>query len=63
MTIPKGYVEVSMDDLVEFSADDYFFKRLMEIVPPATRERETRIIKNPPIKGARIAWARLGFDV
>lgn len=63
MNIPKGYTEVNMDGLVEFTGDDYFFKSLMEMVPPATRERRTKVIKNPPIYGARIAWARLGYDV
>lgn len=63
MMIPEGYVEVSLDGLIEFSRDDYFFKRMMEMIPPATRERKKRIIKNPPMNGARIAWARLGYDV
>lgn len=63
MNIPKGYTEVNMDGLVELTGDDYFFKRLMEMVPPSTRERSKRVIKNPPIRGARIIWARLGYDV
>lgn len=40
MIIPEGYVEVSLDGLIEFSRDDYFFKRMMEMIPPATREKK-----------------------
>lgn len=63
MMIPEGYTEVCLDGLVEFTGDDYFFKRMMEMGPPATRERKKRNIMNPPMNGAQIAWERLGYEV
>lgn len=63
LIIPKGYTEVCLDSVIEFTPQECFFKTLMESLPICTKERKNRISSKKCLNGARIIGARQGYDV